>query len=67
MPKKKLTKEQRQAFRDARVTNYQLHLSPQTLASMVVELEDESNCPPEFEYDEEWPSSVQHLKPKAGS
>lgn len=65
MPKK-LTDEQKRAFHDARVTNYQLHLSPQTLASMVVDLEDECDCPPEFEYHEEWPSSVRHMKPKKG-
>lgn len=36
--------------------------SAQSLAGMVVELEDEHGCIPEFEYDDEWPESVAQFK-----
>jgi hypothetical protein len=61
MAKRKPTKEQIAAWREARVQNY-ARRSPQTLAQMLVELEDSSECLPEFEIDERWPASVEHLR-----
>lgn len=49
------------AWREARVQNYALTRSPDALARMVVELEDDHKCTPEFEIDELWPDPVRHL------
>jgi hypothetical protein len=62
MAKKKPTKEQVAAWRAARAQNYEDTRSPRALAQMLVELEDSSECLPEFEIDEEWPSRVEHLR-----
>lgn len=59
---KKPTKEQFRAWRNARAQNYVHTRSPSALATMVVELEDEYGCPPEFEIDGEWPSYVRGLR-----
>jgi hypothetical protein len=60
--KKVFTKEQFAAWRQARVENYARTRSLGALAQMLVELEDSSECLPEFEIDERWPSAVEHLR-----
>lgn len=59
---KKPTKAQLAAWREARVQNYANTRSTETLARMVVELEDSYMVTPEFEVDEEWPSGVESMK-----
>jgi len=60
------TAESVAAWRDARVQNYARTRSPDALARMVVELEDDADhpCLPEFEFDEAWPEAVAHLRVK---
>lgn len=53
VPKSKAKK--RKAWIEARVQNYASTRSPESLARMLVELEDYSGSLPEFELDEEWP------------
>lgn len=62
--KRKPTKEQLAAWREARVANYANTRSVQALAGMVVELEDDGGCVPEFEIDDEWPNAVRNLRVK---
>lgn len=62
MSKKKPTKEQLTAWREARVQNYADTRSVNALARMVVELEDSGSCLPEFEIDEDWPERVRHWR-----
>lgn len=64
MAKKKPSKAQMKAWRDARVASYADSRSLNSLAGMVVELEDINGCTPEFEIDDEWPSAVSHLRVK---
>jgi hypothetical protein len=59
---KQPTKEQIAAWRAARAQSYARTRTAETLAAMLVELEDSSECLPEFEIDEEWPSGVEHLR-----
>lgn len=60
------TAESINAWREARVQNYARTRSLDALARMVVELEDDGDhpCLPEFEFDEEWPEAVAHLRVK---
>ena len=60
----KPTKAQLTVWRAARVQSYADRLSVTALASMVVELEDDHGCTPEFEIDDEWPDGVRHLRAK---
>lgn len=62
MSKKKPTKAQIAAWREARVINYTSTRSVDALARMVVELEDDGGCVPEFEIDEDWPEAVRNLQ-----
>lgn len=48
-------KPTKRAWRDARIQHYADTRHPQTLAQMVVELEDSYDVTPEFNIDEEWP------------
>lgn len=50
------------AWRQARIDSYANRLSPASLAGMLVDLEDAGGHCPEFEYDEEWPAAVAHLR-----
>lgn len=56
------TEKQLRAWREARVQSYISTRSIDALARMVVELEDDNYCVPEFELDDEWPNAVQHMK-----
>lgn len=56
-------KKLRNAWREARVQNYALTRSPETLARMLVELEESYDVVPEFEINEDWPDAVASLKP----
>lgn len=58
------TKAQLAAWREARAQNYARNLSPLSLAGMIVNLEDDGKHIPEFEYDDEWPEHVRHLRVK---
>ena len=49
-------KAARKAYLDARIQHYADTRHPQTLAQMVVELEDGYDVVPEFAFDEEWPN-----------
>lgn len=62
MSKKKPTKAQITAWREARVANYTNTRSISSLARMVVELEDDGGCVPEFEIDDDWPAEVRKMK-----
>lgn len=64
MSKKKPTKAQLAAWREARIQNYADTRSTESLAGMVVELEDSYEVIPEFEIDEDWPERVRHLRVK---
>lgn len=58
-----MTKKQKEAiWRSARVKNYANTRSPLSLAEMLVGLEDDNECEPEFQIDEEWPANVAKLK-----
>lgn len=46
----------KKAWRAARIQHYADTRHPQTLAQMVVELEDSYDVTPEFDIDEEWPN-----------
>ena len=59
--KKKPTLAQMTAWRVARMRSYASR-SPETLAWMLVDLEDSTESLPEFEIDEAWPSSVESLR-----
>jgi len=48
-------KPTKKAWREARIQHYADTRHPQTLAQMVVELEDSHDVVPEFTIDEEWP------------
>lgn len=48
---------------EARVQSYIATRSPESLARMLVDLEDSTGSMPEFDFDEEWPSSVRGMKP----
>lgn len=50
------------AWREARAQNYLRTRSPESLASMLVDLEDAGGHVPEFDVDEEWPEAVRHLR-----
>lgn len=50
------------AWREARVQNYMRTRSLESLASMLVDLEDAGGHVPEFEMDEEWPEGVRDLR-----
>lgn len=52
------------AYREARIQSYAQTRSVQSLAQMIVELEDAGGHCPEFEIDEEWPRCVDHLRPR---
>lgn len=58
----KRTKKQLAAYRDARIQNYARRLSPESLAGMLVDLEDSGGHEPEFQYDEEWPGSLERMR-----
>jgi hypothetical protein len=60
--KTKPTAKQLEAWRDARVANYADTRSVESLARMVVELEDAGDYTPEFEIDDEWPRGVAYMK-----
>lgn len=61
--KRKPSAKALKAWRDARVESYCSGMrSMRSLASMLVDLEDSTGSAPEFDIDEEWPSSVQHWK-----
>lgn len=62
MSKKNPTKAQLSAWREARIQNYADTRSVDTLARMVVELEDSYMVTPEFEVDEDWPERVRNMK-----
>ena len=65
MPRKtKPTAKQLAAWRSARIANYADTRSPTALASMIVGLEDDGEHIPEFEYDDEWPERVAHMRVK---
>lgn len=58
-----MTKKQKlDRWREARVQNYMDTRSPQSLAGMIVELEDAGEHEPEFGLDEEWPIGVKQFK-----
>lgn len=61
MPRKP-TQKQLAAWREARVAHYADTRSTESLARMVVELEDDHGCVPEFEYDDEWPDGLKRFK-----
>lgn len=60
--KKKPTPTQLKAYRDARIANYARTRSAETLACMIVELEDSTHSLPEFEYEDEWPVAVRAMR-----
>ncbi len=60
--KRKPSKAALAAWRNARVMSYANRLSPESLAGMLVDLEDSTGSCPEFEIDEEWPASVANMK-----
>lgn len=64
MSKKKPTKAQLAAWREARVQSYARRLSTNELASMLVHLEDSCMVTPEFEVDEDWPAAVRSMRVK---
>ena len=49
-------KDVKTKWREARIQHYADTRHPQTLAQMVVELEDSYDVVPEFTIDEEWPN-----------
>jgi hypothetical protein len=49
-------KKLKKAWLDARIQHYADTRHPQTLAQMVVELEDSYDVVPEFAIDEDWPT-----------
>lgn len=61
--KRQLSRKRREAWHEARVQSYLTTRSAESLARMLVDLEDESETPAEFDYDDEWPSSVRGMKP----
>jgi len=61
--KRQLSRKKREAWKEARVQSYIAMHSVESLARMLVDLEDKSGCPAEFDYDETWPSAVQWMKP----
>lgn len=52
----------RQQYLDARVQNYAATRSPESLARMLVDLEEATGSEPEFLIDEEWPAAVRSLQ-----
>jgi len=44
------------------VNHYMLTRSLESLASMLVELEDSSKCQAEFGVTDDWPEAVRHMK-----
>lgn len=60
--KKKPTKTQIAAWREARIANYASTRTIDGLARMVVELEDDGKHTPEFEIDDDWPEAVANMK-----
>lgn len=64
MRRKQPSKEQIAAWREARVVHYADTRSLESLARMVVDLEDSHDCVPEFEIDDDWPEVVKKMKVK---
>lgn len=60
--KRKPSAKQVAAWREARVLHYISTRSLDSLARMVVELEDSDGNLPEFDIDDEWPLDVRHLR-----
>ncbi|HSR79102.1 MAG TPA: hypothetical protein VLN57_21190 [Xanthobacteraceae bacterium] len=56
------TKREKAAYRQARIQSYASRLSPESLAGMLVDLEDAESLAPEFEIDEEWPGALEGLR-----
>lgn len=56
------TKREKAAYRNARIQSYASRLSPESLAGMLVDLEDSGGHTPEFEIDEEWPGALERLR-----
>lgn len=49
-------KPTKKAWLEARIRHYSDTRHPQTLAQMVVELEESHDVTPEFDFEEEWPA-----------
>lgn len=50
-----MKRKTKKAWLEARVQNYITTRSPETLARMLVDLEESTKSEPEFLFDEEWP------------
>lgn len=64
MKKTTPTPAQITAWREARIQHYADTRSPESLARMLVELEDVGEHVPEFDYRDEWPGGLESTRVK---
>jgi hypothetical protein len=62
----KPTKAQLAAWREARVQHYIATRGVDSLARMIVDLEDSGGNVPEFDIDDDWPECVRNLRHAGG-
>ena len=55
MKKRRTTKKAVAAWKEARAQSYARRLSPLTIATMLVDLEDDGGYEPEFGFQDPWP------------